>query len=258
MLRNEPGIYYEDLYPLIAFLPRYAYASDGTDVSDLLPLWQTSYDEKVAPLKRVETRTSSLTISMDDIDRRTWSKSYRPRRYTDFDPEKVLPVVYTDHPLRPSRLPPRMGFFDYFPILRPIKRIPKMFKPKQVEVHEEVGFIRSQSFHGARYTRYKSKEPVDSNVPLQILLHISSYNSFLLKNDLLVSSAASMMTNSISALQDTILGLDRIKTTPLPFAYQAHLRMTLWYEAFVFLWVHMFNSPTVGCISSSFPCVSDR
>lgn len=258
MLRNEPGIYYEDLYPLVAFLPRYAYASDGTDVNDLLPLWQASHDEKVAPLKRVETRTSSLTVSLDDVDRRTWSKSYRPRKYNEFDPEKVLPIVYTDHPLLPSRLPPGVGFFDYFPILRPIKRIPKMFKPKQVEVHEEVGFISSQSYHERRHIGRKRKELVDSNVPLQILLHISSYNAFLLKNSLLVSSAASMMTNSISALQDTILGLDRIKATPLPFAYQAHLRMTLWYEAFVFPWVHPFNTPSAGYISSSFLCVSDR
>ena len=163
MLRNEPGIYYEDLYPLVAFLPRFAYASDGTDANDLLPLWQASHDEDVAPLKRVETRTSSLTVSLDDVDRRTWSMSYRLRGYDEFNPEKVLPVVYTDHPLRPSRLPPGIGFFDYFPILRPIKRIRKIFKPKQVEVHEEEGFIRSHPHWGRRCTDRKKKEVVDSN-----------------------------------------------------------------------------------------------
>ena len=229
MLRNEPGIYYEDLYPLVAFLPRYAYASDGTDANDLLPLWQASHDKDVAPLKRVETRTPSRTTSLDDVDKRTWSMSYRPRGYHEFDPEKVLPVVYTDHSLRPSRLPPKTGFFDYFPILRPIKRIPKMLKPKQVEVHEDEKLIEASE--GRRYIGRKKVELVDSNVPLQIILYISSYNAFLLKNGLLAPAVGTALTNSVAALHDAISGLDRIKATPLPFAYQAHLRMTLWYEA---------------------------
>jgi len=231
MLRNEAGIYFEDLYPLIAFLPRFSYPSDGTDVDDLLPLWRASHDKDVAPLKRVENRMASRTTSLDDVDNRTWSMSYRPRGHHEFDPERVLPVTYTDHPLRQSQLPPETGFFDYFPILRPIKRIPKMFKPKEVEVHEDERFIGSHSYEGRSYLGRKRKEPIDSNVPLQIMLYISSYYAFLLKCDLLTSSVGSAFANSISALQDAILGLDRIKSTPLPFAYQAHLRMTLWCEA---------------------------
>ena len=231
MLRNEAGIYFEDLYPLVAFLPRFAYASDGTDPNDLLPLWQASHDKDVAPLKRVESHTPSRTTSLDDVDKRTWSMSYRPRGYHEFDPEKVLPVIYTDHPLRPSRLPPTTGFFDYFPIMRPIKRLRKMFKPQKVEVHEDEKFIESHSQDGVRYLGRKKTEQIDSNVPLQIMLHISSYNAFLLKNGLLTPPAGSALTNSVTALHDAISGLDRIKTTPLPFAYQAHLRMTLWCES---------------------------
>ena len=238
MLRSEAGIYYEDLYPLIAFLPRYAYASDGSDVNDLLPLWQASHNKDVAPLKRLETRTPSRTTSLDDVDKRTWSMSYRPRGHHEFDPEKVLPVVYSDHPLRPSRLQPEMGFFDYFPILRPIKRIPKLFKPKKVEDHEGERFMESPSREGKWYMGRKRKEVVDSNVPLQIMSHLSSYNAFLLKAGLLTPAAGSSMTNSISALQDAVSGLERIKATPLPFAYQAHLRMTLWYEISSLLFCH--------------------
>jgi putative membrane protein len=229
MLRNEPGIYYEDLYPLIAFLPRYAYASDGTDANDLLPLWQASHNKNVAPLKRVETRTSSLTTSLEDVDDKTWSISYRPRGYHEFYPEKVLPVVYTDHPLRPSRVPPATGFFDYFPILRPIKRIRRYFKPNRVESDEDEKFIESRS-RDWDYLVRKRMGPVDSNVPLQIMLYINSYNAFLQRKGLLSAPGGAALTNTIGALQDAISGLDRIKATPLPFAYQAHLRMTVWYE----------------------------
>ena len=232
MLRNEPGIYYEDLYPLIAFLPRYAYAADGTDVNDLLPVWQASHDKNVAPLKRVETRTSSRMTSLDDVDEKTWSISYRPRGYHEFYPEKVLPVVFTDHHLRPSRLPPKSGFFDYFPILRPIKRIRKWFKPKMVEVDgDRERFFKPHSREGSEYIVREKMGPVDSNVPLQIMLHINSYNAFLLRKNLISAPAGAQLSTSIGALQDAISSLDRIKDTPLPFAYQAHLRMTLWYGA---------------------------
>ena len=226
MLRNEPGIYYEDLYPLIAFLPRFAYASDGTNATDLLPLWQASHNKNVAPLKRVLTRTWSLATTLEDVDERTWNISYRPRAYNQFHPEKVLPVVYSDHPLRPSRLPPSTGFFDYFPILRPTKRILRRFRPKEVESDEDETFIESRSRewdHGVQ------AEPAESNVPLQIMLYINSYNAFLQRDGLLSAPAGAALTNTLSALQDATSSLDRIKTTPLPFAYQAHLRMTVWY-----------------------------
>jgi ion channel-forming bestrophin family protein len=230
MLRNEPGIYYEDLYPLIAFLPRYAYASDGTDPNDLLPLWQASHNKKVAPLKRVETRSSSLMTSLEDVDERTWSISYRPRGYHEFYPEKVLPVVYTDFPLRSSRLPPQSGFFDYFPILRPTKRILRFFKPKAIVSDEDESFIESRSRNFDYLVRHKG-EPVESNVPLQIMLYINSYNAYLQRTNLLSAPAGAALTSTINALQDAISGLDRIKSTPLPFAYQAHLRLTVWYES---------------------------
>lgn len=231
MLRNEAGIYYEDLYPLVAFLPRFAYASDGTEVNDLLPLWQASHNKNVAPLKRVQARKRSRTTSLDDVDQTTWSRSYRPRGFHEFHPEKVLPDVYTDHTLNPSRLPPEMGFFDYFPVFRPVKRIRKWLRPKQVEAHEdEEALVKTPLKERWAYLRRKRQQPIDSNVPLQIMLHLSSYNAFLLKGGLLPPPAGTALTNSVNALYDAISGLDRIKATPLPFAYQAHLRMTLWYE----------------------------
>lgn len=254
MLRNEPGIYYEDLYPLIAFLPRYAYAADGTDPNDLLPLWQASHNKKVAPLKRVETRASSLMTTLEDVDERTWSISYRPRGYHEFYPEKVLPVVYTDFPLRPSRLPPRSNFFDYFPILRPTKRVLRFFKPKAVESDEDESFIEARPRDFDHLVR-KSGDPVDSNVPLQIMLYINSYSAFLQRENLLSAPAGAVLTNTINSLQDAISGLDRIKSTPLPFAYQAHLRLTVWYEAHSNLlrceWTQL-RYLLIGSISSSF------
>jgi len=49
-----------------------------------------------------------------------------------------------------------------------------------------------------------------------------------MRNGYLQPAIATAVTNNLSALQDTVSNLERICNTPLPFAYQAHLRMSLW------------------------------
>ena len=50
----------------------------------------------------------------------------------------------------------------------------------------------------------------------------------LLKASLVQSAVATGLVNSMAGLQDNLSNLERIGNTPLPFAYQAHLRMSLW------------------------------
>jgi putative membrane protein len=69
---------------------------------------------------------------------------------------------------------------------------------------------------------------VESNVPLEIILFLSSYLSWLLKKGLLTPTIANAITTNIGTLQECSVNLQRIRNTPLPFAYQAHLRMSLW------------------------------
>lgn len=51
----------------------------------------------------------------------------------------------------------------------------------------------------------------------------------LMKANFVQPAIASNMTTTMTSLQDTMTNLERIRNTPLPFAYQAHLRMSLWY-----------------------------
>ena len=76
---------------------------------------------------------------------------------------------------------------------------------------------------------------VESNVPMEITLFLNSYLAWLLSNGLLQPAIATGMVNNISALQDTFNNLERIRNTPLPFAYQAHLRISLWSVTNAFL-----------------------
>ena len=65
-------------------------------------------------------------------------------------------------------------------------------------------------------------------------LFLTTYFASLMRQGLLTPASATAMNNAITTLQDTVVNLERIKNTPLPFAYQAHLRISLWQAHFFF------------------------
>ncbi|KAI9058064.1 UPF0187-domain-containing protein [Trametes sanguinea] len=223
LLRAEPGVYYEDLYPLICFLPRYAtHVPEQASEDDMLPLWKSSAMD-ARKHQKAHTLTSSRPLSPD---------------HTSFDPEMALPVVYSEHPLRPARNPPKESLYDYLPFLRVFKAFFKalvrpILRPFRRHRQPEPEIPLSASSATRSFTGKKLRpEAIDSNVPLEITLFLSSYLQWLLKNGLLQPAIASGFTTGIAQLQDTVSNLDRIRNTPLPFAYQAHLRISLWLYLF--------------------------
>jgi ion channel-forming bestrophin family protein len=222
MLRGEPGVYYEDLYPLISFLPKYARTpAPGTLAAeeDMLPLWRAS-ELVLHPRERSQSPTPSSKSTGSDKGTAQVGTLRSKKSKNNFDPEKVLPSVDSERPLRPARNPPKAGVYDYLPFLRIFK--PLLNKMRGITDPEEFGQKRSLLGHK------KFVAAVESNVPLEITLYLSSYLAWLLKKGLLTPALATGITNSISSLQECAISLARIRNTPLPFAYQAHLRMSLW------------------------------
>ncbi|KAJ7509546.1 Bestrophin, RFP-TM, chloride channel-domain-containing protein [Mycena galericulata] len=228
-LRAEPGVYYQDLYPLICFLPRYANPSGPTTSADMLPLWHASEDERF-PLQAAQAPTPHRTMSDSGVTvvndgsvssadkERGWlhrgkSESLPSlRRAKTFDPESALPDVHSHRPLHPARSPPGTSFFDYFPVFR-------IF----------AWMFSTCSRRLRKHASKKKKRPLaESNVPLELTAYLTAYMAHLLSNGWLQPAVATAFMNNISSLQDSLTNLDRIGSTPLPFAYQAHLRMSLW------------------------------
>ncbi|KAJ7031904.1 Bestrophin, RFP-TM, chloride channel-domain-containing protein [Mycena alexandri] len=231
-LRAEPGVYYEDLYPLICFLPRYANTVGPPTPGDMLPLWHASEDDEF-PLHTATHPTASRSLSESDINDEFVSSlekggstvhrgqleptPSRIRRAKTFDPEAALADVQSHRPLQPARNPPETGFFDFFPVFRIFAW---MFSTCSRRMRSKAG-------------PKKPKGPLaESNVPLEITIYLSAYLAHLLRNNWLAPALATGLMNNIASLQDTMSNLDRIGSTPLPFAYQAHLRMSLWLYLF--------------------------
>lgn len=152
-----------------------------------------------------------------------WLNSMRGRSGKKFDPEKALAIIPSEHPLRPARNPPKPSVYDYLPFLRILRPVWRPITKRLGRKDDPEG--QRRSFTGKKIR----PEVADSNVPTEITLFLSTYFAMLLKAGQLQPASATTMVNAISALQDTVTNLERIKNTPLPFAYQAHLRISLWY-----------------------------
>jgi predicted membrane chloride channel (bestrophin family) len=222
-LRGETGIYYEDLYPLICLLPRYANATGPKTNADMLPLWAASEDEE-HPLSAAPSRSNSdpeRTVHDEDHkSQKSWLRSLSgrptPSRNNSMDPEKALATIQSHRPLKPARNPPETSLLDYFPFLRIFLIFTRCCRRKRKHVQRDaLGRKIKPSF-------------TESNVPLEITIYLNNYLAYLLRNAWLQPALATGLMNNIASLQDTLSNLDRIGNTPLPFAYQAHLRMSLW------------------------------
>ncbi|KAJ3971801.1 Bestrophin, RFP-TM, chloride channel-domain-containing protein [Lentinula raphanica] len=223
-LRGESGVYYQDLYPLVCFLPRYA--NGGKTEHDLLPMWHASEDGEY-PLEHNPQRspgsrsnsTNTMTSNYKEERSSTFFGSLRKNSKQVFDPEKVLPVVEVHRPLKPSRNPPRAGFTDYFPFLKIFKLIAKPFRKspgsQDVDMRAVLG-------------RKRKPRPCDSNVPVELSLFLMNYANVMIRAGYIPAPVAGTLVGAITSMQDTLSNLERIADTPLPFAYQAHLRISIW------------------------------
>lgn len=225
-LRSEPGIYYTDLYPLLSFLPKHATDDDPTH-HDTLPMW----------LDHAKLTASARSSPIPSLHGATLTKKQHPPkvRNNSYDPEKALPRVTSEVPLREARNPPRQTIFDHLPILlifKPLWAVPRWLFRRATgrRAAAAAEALRNDPELGARGWTGKKQQPplVDSNVPLEITLFLHSYLAFLLKNGLVQPAIATGLVGNLSALQDTVNNLERVRSTPIPFAYQAHLRMSLW------------------------------
>ncbi|KAJ3412455.1 hypothetical protein HDV05_000709 [Chytridiales sp. JEL 0842] len=66
-----------------------------------------------------------------------------------------------------------------------------------------------------------------SNLPLEISFHLQSYVAYCRKTEQIDVAVQGQMLNSISALVDSLTSFERIRTSPIPFAYSIHLKQTL-------------------------------
>jgi len=113
-----------------------------------------------------------------------------------FDPEKALPHVASERPLRPARNPPEASLHDYIPLLRFFRwigrAVTRSARPKRV------GKKRA-------YDDY-----VESHIPLEIILVLSKYVTLVVRRVLI--------SHTIFPIAIQLVGYRHCKPS-LPFSF---------------------------------------
>ncbi|WAR61203.1 hypothetical protein PtB15_13B455 [Puccinia triticina] len=193
-LRGEHGIYYEDLYHLACYLPKYDFpASLPMDRPDLT----LAEPHGPPPDPALAHRPLHTAVHVDAP-----SEEKAPRA-SPFPPA---------HKLLPNYNPPEEKLCACLPF--------GLFKSLWKGTRNATG-LRTKK---ANYSRRIH----DDNVPLDMICCMSAYIATLQHRGVLNVPLANSLLLSVSSFSDSLATLERILTTPIPFGYIVHLRLIIW------------------------------
>ncbi|KAF9456292.1 Bestrophin, RFP-TM, chloride channel-domain-containing protein [Collybia nuda] len=228
-LRGEDGIYYQDLYHLVKFLPAYAMPAGIPPMTDQ-PETTTSFDFSISSPRGTDPRNASSPGQSSFLYQRTYSSApdlpvpvttpslrkpqfLRPTRniLAHTSPrEKIILQRDDEGLLLPAHMPPKYHIFDLFPFSLLIQYFTN----------------RGKEIKGKKAARLRAKmrqKAISHNLPLEISLYLSSYVSALQNRKQTDVPTINTLIFSLNQLVDSLTGLERILTTPIPFSYSIHL-----------------------------------
>ncbi|KAG9094866.1 hypothetical protein FRC06_010405 [Ceratobasidium sp. 370] len=220
-LRREDGTDYVDLYHLVKFLPVYA-----------LPLGIPHEDQES---EESITKAESPTVQRGGQDYDISHGDGLPLPATTKESRKATGNIYparsgtrlgaTKHrsdtkyvtvngphgqvELAPASNPPRWGVWDIWPLSLLVRPL----------------INRGVSIHGKTAARERTRqELVSHNIPLEISFYLSSYISALQQRKGTIDvPTTNLLFASLNQLVESLSGLERILTNPIPFSYGVHL-----------------------------------
>jgi len=184
-LRGEEDIYYVDLYHLTKFLPAYGLPAGR-------PTQQHDYSSD-AGMTNSDSKFNTMGTTVG-LPFPATASSYK-------ETTSGFP------PLLPARNPPRTSIFDIWPFSTLVKVLTK-------RGHAISG--KKAARERAKQRRGKEGDIVSHNIPLEITLYLSSYIAALQKRKVIDVATTNMLVNSLNGLVDSLTGLERILTTPIP------------------------------------------
>ncbi len=182
-LRHEPGVFYEDLYYLVAPLPKYSFPSTNRDDdrASILGLWRQPNEEGLTPLPyHPADDAAHAHLASSVASRGSGAASPRPghaaldmSQSTDAsEGEKSAaggPGGPGTYPLRPAFNPPKKTIYHAFPPLLVFRPLVRLF------AWDEDKRLRAQK--GKRMRR----KYVGANVPLEISMFLSTWVSKVIR-----------------------------------------------------------------------------
>lgn len=271
-LRGELGIYFEDLYQLIRPLHDHVHTADDSAVQDVMSTehpeprkgmritTQTALTQH-APIQISTTPASpppNSSSKAPQLERRhsepdgsygTFASNLETNQLHRSPSTQSFASKISDpgmrQPLLPPSQPPPDEVFnkvdtDIMPFARLFTLLKRAFKPKRIE-------LASPEIEQGNPDLRQWRGPVDSgmhmkhrprvagggeNLPLEVIRCLSEWFSVLEDRGTVPGTSMGTMVGTLAAFEDSLTGLERILTTPLPFVYSVHIRHTVWLYLF--------------------------
>ncbi|KAG2098703.1 Bestrophin, RFP-TM, chloride channel-domain-containing protein [Suillus discolor] len=218
-LRGEDGIYYEDLYYLVKFLPKYPFpptipsvdldrtsiTSDGVPASPRSGHFHGSLTRRTPAPGQLPLPNTAPTPSLRVATEKTLHTDGRPQRGVKFS---TAPVD-----LFPAMNPPKYSLLDLFPFSLLVWMLTKDGLRKNGAAVKGKRAAKRRATMRSQYY----------NIPLEISLYLGSYVSALQSRKVVDAPTTTVLLATITQLVDALTGLERILTTPIPFSYSIHL-----------------------------------
>ncbi|EIW72158.1 hypothetical protein TREMEDRAFT_24583 [Tremella mesenterica DSM 1558] len=202
-LRGEEGIYYEDLYDLVNFIPSLHLPSGLPSSQD-------------ANINIGRPPTSNYNTSTISTVRSSESKS---------------PSDTPLEPINPSMTPHSANHNASYdrPYLMPAMNPPK-FHLSSVWPFKYFRTRHQSSTHAARKLMRRQAQSADDNhnVPLEITLYMSTYIYALQRRKTTDVPTLNALIAALAQMTDALSTLERILTTPIPWSYNAHIWEVSW------------------------------
>ncbi|KAF5310092.1 hypothetical protein D9619_010530 [Psilocybe cf. subviscida] len=137
---------------------------------------------------------------------RTFSKSslQRVKKWTILRRED-------EHLLHPAQNPPKYGLFDIFPFSLLVGWL--VHNGKHVSGKKGAAILREQMH----------SQTTSHNLPLELSLYLSSYIASLQNRKICDVPTTNTLIAALNQLVDSLTGLERVLTSPIPFSYTVHL-----------------------------------
>ncbi|KAF8607338.1 UPF0187-domain-containing protein [Ceratobasidium sp. AG-I] len=236
-LRGEPGIYYEDLYHLVTSVPR---------VSE--------YFSTTSPTSATFNTGAGPSTSNGHYG------TFQPPHNgfaTPPSPTPTQPLLPGNRPL-PSVPAPSRTLLPFASLVVPFTALLGFFSwiatrttagadsRSDVEHHAAHVDNDTESLRNnikirtnvqRKFTVGRKYYPLvagesEVNLPLAILRRLSEWVALLETRGVTGGSTIGGMMGCLAGFEDTLSGLERILTTPLPFVYSVHIRHTVWLYLF--------------------------
>lgn len=190
--------YYEDLYPLVKFIPSFHLPSGIPPPS--------ATDNPVGRARRLFRPPSVSTVDPTDS---VQNDAESIKHLLALDKEFTTPLPLRPK-LRPAREPPVFQWSETFPIRYFVS------KRHRLKVARRRALARQRQFD------YESRG--GQNIPLEITRFMSTWVAEMSKRKTTDNGALGALVKSLEIMGEALASLERILTTPIPWSYNAHIK----------------------------------